>query len=108
MGKIELIVNNMEQKTLKKTVKVDKEIEINNALLTVYQNSFGELTEFKGLDKDDNEKLRDYSKVNEDKVKDNVISNIITNFEMKDELYEVEKMTIQALEVIVKSQYQIK
>ena len=53
------------------------------------------------MDKDNNKKLCDYGKVNKDKVKDNTISSIIIEFEMKDELYEIKKIISQALEAMV-------
>jgi len=39
--------------------------------------------------------------VGKEKVKDNIIYNIMIEFEMKDNLYEVEKMIAQALEAIL-------
>ena len=69
-------------------------------MLVVCSNSFDKLAESKGLGEDENE-LHNYRIKSKEKEENNAIYNKMAEFEKKEELYEVEMITTQALEVIL-------
>ena len=81
---------NTKWKILKKIYENYKEREKNNTPVAVCYNSFGVLMEFDSLEEDNNKKVSNQESVCKQKVKDKVISNILSEIKIKNELHKVE------------------